>query len=97
MSFTNPANANGPTSTIFRAIETDGEGNQIYNHINDQVFKIPEMEKIEIQCFPIYSILLAINQTTIDYFSLDIEGHEKRVLQTIPWNRLNIKVMYNHT
>ena len=52
------------------------------------------METIEIQCFPFYSILLALNQTTVDYFSLDIEGHEKRVLETIPWKRLDIKVFH---
>ncbi len=50
------------------------------------------MKTISVQCFPLYSLLLAINQTTVDYFSLDIEGHEKRVLETIPWDRVDIKV-----
>ncbi|RXG60230.1 Protein Star [Armadillidium vulgare] len=45
---------------------------------------------VEVQCLPIYSILLALNRTTIDYFSLDVEGHELEVLQTIPWNKVNI-------
>ena len=37
--------------------------------------------------------MLALNQTTIDYFSLDVEGHEREVLDTIPWEKINIKAM----
>lgn len=47
---------------------------------------------IEIQCFPLYSILLAANRTSIDYLSLDIEGFEIKILKTIPWDRVDIKV-----
>ena len=46
----------------------------------------------EVQCLPVYSILLALNVTTVDYFSLDVEGHELEVLRTIPWNKVDIKV-----
>ena len=35
----------------------------------------------------------ALNRTTIDYFSLDIEGHERQVLDSIPWHKLNIKAI----
>ncbi len=45
-----------------------------------------------VQCFPVYSILLAVNRTAVDYFSLDIEGHELLVLQTIPFSKVDIKV-----
>ena len=44
-------------------------------------------------CFPLESLLLAINRTRIDYFSLDIEGAEMDVLKTIPWNKLDIRVV----
>ena len=47
---------------------------------------------IPVQCFPIYSILKALNRTTVDYFSLDIEGDELSVLKTIPWKSIDIKV-----
>jgi len=33
----------------------------------------PDM-KTNVQCFPLYSILLAIGNPVIDLFSLDIEG-----------------------
>lgn len=48
---------------------------------------------VDVQCFPIYSFLLALNRTTIDYFSLDVEGAELAVLKTIPWPKVNIKVL----
>ena len=31
------------------------------------------------QCFPLYSILLAVGNPTLDYLSLDIEGAELKV------------------
>jgi hypothetical protein len=45
------------------------------------------------QCFPLYSLLLAIGRTEIDYFSLDVEGFEYKILQTIPWLKVGIKVI----
>ncbi|KAK3870475.1 hypothetical protein Pcinc_024301 [Petrolisthes cinctipes] len=47
----------------------------------------------EVQCLPFYSVLLALNITTVDYFSLDVEGSELEVLRTIPWDKVNIKIM----
>jgi hypothetical protein len=50
-------------------------------------------------CFPLSSLLFAINQTRVDYLSLDVEGLELEVLETIPWNELNIRVLsveYRH-
>ncbi|KAL3870203.1 hypothetical protein ACJMK2_038284 [Sinanodonta woodiana] len=44
----------------------------------------------EVPCFPLYSIMLAMNQTSIDYFGLDVEGNELPILQTIPFDDLNI-------
>ncbi|XP_064081537.1 protein Star-like isoform X2 [Macrobrachium nipponense] len=48
----------------------------------------------EVQCFPLYSILLALNTTVIDFFHLDVAGDEIRVLKTIPWAKVDIKVLY---
>lgn len=55
---------------------------------------IPE-HMVTVQCFSLHSLLLAINQTSVDYFSLDIEGHELQVLKNIPWKIIDIKVIYN--
>ena len=46
------------------------------------------------QCFPLFSFLLALNLTTIDYFSLDVEGLEYKVLASMPWDRVNIRVRH---
>ncbi|KAJ8314217.1 hypothetical protein KUTeg_008778 [Tegillarca granosa] len=49
--------------------------------------------EIQVQCFPLYSILLALNQSTIDFLSLDVEGSELDVLQTIPFDKVDIKMI----
>jgi len=57
----------------------------------------PKLEENSViaQCFPIYSLLAAIGQgvKTVDYFSLDVEGNEFEVLKTIPWEKVNIRVL----
>ncbi|XP_069195108.1 protein Star-like [Procambarus clarkii] len=45
------------------------------------------------KALPFYSILLALNVTQIDFFSLDIEGSEMKVLRTIPWDKIKIRLM----
>ncbi len=46
-----------------------------------------------VPCFPLESILLAINQTHVDYFSLDVEGYELPILKTIPFDRIQIDTL----
>jgi len=48
---------------------------------------------IEIQCFPLYTYLLALNVTEVDYFSLDIEGADFQALQTIQFDKIIFKVL----
>ena len=45
------------------------------------------------QCFPLFSVILALDNPTVDYLSLDIEGAEEAVLKTIPWDKVDIKVI----
>ena len=47
---------------------------------------------MDVQCFPLYSYLRALNRTKVDYFSLDVEGSELDVLRTIPFEKLDIRV-----
>jgi hypothetical protein len=50
-------------------------------------------------CFPFHAIMLALNRTKIDYFSLDVEGMELPILRTIPFDLIDISVVnveYNH-
>ena len=48
----------------------------------------------QVPCFTLYSILLAVNRTDINYFSLDIVENELDVLSTIPWHKVDIKVLH---
>jgi hypothetical protein len=48
---------------------------------------------VDVQCFPLYSILRAINVSHIDFFSLDVEGEELNVLHTIPFDKVDIEMM----
>ena len=43
-------------------------------------------------CCSFYSILLAVGNPVVDYFSLDVEGAELPILKTIPWDKVDIKV-----
>ena len=29
-----------------------------------------------VPCFPLHALLVALNRTTVDYFSLDVEGYD---------------------
>ena len=45
------------------------------------------------KCIPLLSIIKALGVTTVDYFSLDIEGAELQLLQTLDFDQVDIKVM----
>jgi hypothetical protein len=51
-----------------------------------------QSEVITTQCFPLYSVLLAVNRTKIDLIRLSAEGNEFKVLQTVPWDKVNVTV-----
>lgn len=48
----------------------------------------------EIQGFNIYSVLLALGVTDVDFFSLDVEGYEVNILKTIPFDKITIDTFY---
>lgn len=48
---------------------------------------------ITVQCFPLYSVLAALEFPHIDYFSLDIEGAEFAVLDTLPWEEIEMTML----
>jgi len=52
-----------------------------------------EKSLIEFQCFPLYSILLALGNPTVNLFIMDIQGSEVAVLETIPWQKVDIQVI----
>ena len=50
-------------------------------------------DEMVVPCFPFETLLLALNRTTVDYFSLDVEGFELDILKTIPFDRLDITLL----
>ena len=48
------------------------------------------------QCFPLYSVLAAADLTSLDFLSLDVEGIDHLVLNSLPWKKVDIKVISNH-
>ena len=48
---------------------------------------------VTMQCLPLASLLLAMGNPTVHYFSLDIEGAELGVLRSVPWDSLDIWVV----
>jgi len=52
---------------------------------------------IQIECVPLYTLLLALDRTVVDFFSLDVEGSELTILKTVPFDKVIFKVksMFN--
>ena len=44
-------------------------------------------------CYPVYSLMLAMNTTKLDFFSLDVEGAEFPILNTLPFDKLDVSVL----
>ena len=47
----------------------------------------------QVPCFTLESLLLALNTTHIDYFSLDVEGFELEVLKTIDFDHIDVTTL----
>ena len=45
---------------------------------------------VDVLCLPLFTLLAALDFPTVDFFSLDVEGAELDILQTIPWHKVNI-------
>lgn len=70
--------------------QLDPSHKRTVQHRPDALPKTVEMVE---QCFPLYSLLLAVNRTHIDYMSLDVEGSELEILHSVPWDKIKIDVV----
>ena len=55
--------------------------------------KMAAQTPVSVQCLPLRDILPATGVTSIDYFSLDVEGAELSVLQGFPFEHVAIDVI----
>ena len=72
------------------------EGKTKPSRLDRNMTKYPIMEyerEMQVQCFPLYSVLKAMGNPKVDYFGLDIEGAEFAVLNSIPWKDVDIDVV----
>ena len=44
---------------------------------------------VDVLCLPLFTLLAALDFPTVDFFSLDVEGAELGILQTIPWHQVS--------
>ncbi|XP_069163177.1 uncharacterized protein [Procambarus clarkii] len=79
-----------PTTVMFQQQENQGH---IVKEQENPSSGSQVGDVLEVQCFPLFSYLVALNVTTVDYFSLDVEGAEFIVLKTIPWDKVDIKTL----
>ena len=56
------------------------------------IFQSRNADKFTVQCIPIYSIIKALGLSHIDFLSLDVEGAEMKIFDTIPWDKLSFSV-----
>ncbi|XP_036329056.1 protein Star-like isoform X2 [Rhagoletis pomonella] len=49
-----------------------------------------------VKCFPLYSLMLAYNRVDYDLLSLGVHGHELEILETLPFDRVQIEVISIH-
>ena len=60
---------------------------QLAGHINKTI-KLRALSTVKVTCFPLHTLLHALDVTHVDYFSLDVEGPELEILRTIPFNEI---------
>ncbi|XP_076169653.1 uncharacterized protein LOC143147854 isoform X3 [Ptiloglossa arizonensis] len=69
------------------------EPNATDSHLPNSPDVVHSGVHITVQCFPFIHYMMALNITTVNYFSLDIEGNELQVLKTIPFDMINIETL----
>lgn len=46
-----------------------------------------------VKCFPLYTLMLAVNHTTIDLLSLGYNRQELDIIRTLPFDKINIRII----
>ena len=61
-------------------------------HVKDETWWHTK-ENVDVKCYPLSSLINTLGQTHIHYFSLDVEGVEMIILQSIDWKHLDIDLL----
>ncbi|CAL8144921.1 unnamed protein product [Orchesella dallaii] len=49
--------------------------------------------QLTVQCIPLFTLLKALNVMEVDFFSLDVEGSELAILETVPFDKIKFKFL----
>ena len=86
-----------PTITKFRVLGSlSGRENNMDGHHQDRISaesnstNQDKSQTIYVPCYSLNTIMRALGVSNVDYFSLDVEGGEYDVLQSIDFNAINI-------
>lgn len=82
-----------PKEVTFHQDERDGVK---INSIHANSLDDPDCFNTRVKCFPLYSLMLAMNVTNIDYLSLEAGGTELQVMETLPFDVVRIEVIEVH-
>ncbi|XP_011307559.1 uncharacterized protein [Fopius arisanus] len=86
-----------PTNVSFLMARNIGRIHEPHEHrlpnLTNTLDRAHEGTHVGVQCFPLASYIAALKIKTVDYFSLDIEGHELDVLKTIPFDKVDITTL----
>ncbi|XP_076265930.1 EGF receptor activation regulator Star [Rhynchophorus ferrugineus] len=69
--------------------ENDVKINSIYSNSVEN----PDWLVTRVKCFPLYSLILAMNYSIVDFLSVESGGTELQVLETIPFDKIKIEVI----
>lgn len=66
-----------------------------WKRINEEVARYNQtIERIPVRVMPLFSLLSVLKLSSIDYMSIDTEGNEYEVLQTIDWINTDIRLLF---
>ncbi|XP_059482931.1 protein Star-like [Neocloeon triangulifer] len=68
-------------------------GGKIVDAVNGSIPQSKEGVNVDVFCVPFNTYMKVLDIKHIDYFSLDVEGHEYEILQTIDFKKVKIDVM----
>ena len=71
-------------------LDNDGKSARMLGHLSRLRKYAPVRTVVDVQCLPLYTLLAAMDFPKVDFFSLDVEGAELGILQTIPWHQVKI-------
>ncbi|XP_069179596.1 protein Star-like [Procambarus clarkii] len=76
---------------LFRA--NTREANSYFANFLDELSARSRRSYSKVQCFPLYSYLLALDVTLMDFLSLDIQGNEWEVIKSLPMDKVKVRAM----